>query len=59
VAEQAIELRRMRLQYAGRVLGTRELAVSGTPFLIPYRVRGERLELIAEFHGRQKWPEKL
>jgi toxin ParE1/3/4 len=41
---------------AGRVLGTRELVVPGTPFLIPYRVRGERLELIAVFHGRQKWP---
>lgn len=43
----------------GRILGTRELVVPGTPFLIPYRVRGERLELVAVFHGRQKWPEKL
>ena len=43
----------------GRVLGTRELVVPGTPFLIPYRVRGERLELIAVFHGRQKWPARL
>jgi plasmid stabilization system protein ParE len=24
--------------------------------LIPYRVKDERLELIAVFHGRQKWP---
>lgn len=43
----------------GRVVGTRELVVTGTPFLIPYRVRGERLELIAVFYGRQKWPAKL
>lgn len=43
----------------GRVIGTRELVVSGTPFIIPYRVRRERLELIAVFHGRQKWPTKL
>ena len=43
----------------GRVLGTRELVVPDTPFIIPYRVRRERLELIAVFHGRQKWPQKL
>jgi toxin ParE1/3/4 len=33
----------------GRVVGTRELV----------RLRRERLELIAVFHGRQKWPVKL
>ena len=42
----------------GRVGGTRELIVAGTPYIVPYRVKGERLELIAVFHGRQKWPEK-
>ena len=44
---------------AGRIAGTRELVVPGTPYVIPYRVRGERLELIAVFHGRRKWPRKL
>ena len=43
----------------GRVAGTRELVVPETPYIIPYRVRRERLELIAVFHGRQKWPPKL
>jgi addiction module RelE/StbE family toxin len=43
----------------GRIVGTRELVVPGLPYIIPYRVRGERLELIAVFHGRQKWPDKL
>jgi toxin ParE1/3/4 len=43
----------------GRVVGTRELVVPDTPFIIPYRVRRERLELIAVFHGHQKWPAKL
>ena len=43
----------------GRVLGTRELVAPGTPYIIPYRIRRERLELIAVFHGRQKWPAKL
>ena len=40
----------------GRVIGTRELVVSNTPYVIPYRMRAGRLEVIAVFHGRQKWP---
>jgi len=43
----------------GRIVGTRELVIGGLPYIIPYRIRGERLELIAVFHGRQKWPDKL
>jgi len=43
----------------GRVLGTRELVVPDTPYVIPYRVRLERLEIIAVFHGRQQWPPRM
>ena len=43
----------------GRIAGTRELVVPATPYVIPYRVRAGRLELLAVFHGRQKWPVKL
>jgi toxin ParE1/3/4 len=43
----------------GRVVGTRELVVPDTPYLIPYRVRQGRLELIAVFHGWRKWPGQL
>ena len=43
----------------GRVSGTRELVVPGTRYSIPYRMRGERLEIIAVFHGRQRWPRCL
>ena len=43
----------------GRVVGTRELVVPDTPYIIPYRIRRGRLELIAVFHGRQQWPSKL
>lgn len=43
----------------GRLAGTRELVVSGTPYVIPHRVRPERLEIIAVFHGRQRWPNRL
>ena len=43
----------------GRVLGTRELDIPDTPYVMPYRVKGDRLELIAVFHGRRKWPLKI
>jgi len=43
----------------GRIAGTRELVVPGTPFLMPYRVRGGRVEILAVFHGRQQWPSRL
>ena len=43
----------------GRIAGTRELVVPGTPYVIPYRLRGDRLEVIAVFHGRQKWPRRV
>jgi plasmid stabilization system protein ParE len=43
----------------GRLVGTRELVVPDTPYVIPYRVRLERLQPIAVFHGRQKWPAKM
>jgi toxin ParE1/3/4 len=42
-----------------RIVGTRELVIPGAPYIIPYRVRGERLELIPVLHGRQKWPDKF
>jgi len=43
----------------GRVVGTRELVVPETPYVIPYRLRGDRFEVIAVFHARQKWPKHL
>lgn len=40
----------------GHLAGTRELVVPGTPYVIRYRIRDNRIELIAVFHGRQRWP---
>jgi len=41
----------------GRVTGSRELVVSNTPFIVPYRVRGERIEILAVLHSARKWPD--
>jgi toxin ParE1/3/4 len=44
---------------AGRVAGTRELVVVETPYVIPYRVRGDTVEILRVFHAARKWPERL
>jgi toxin ParE1/3/4 len=43
----------------GRVPGTRELVVSGTPYVVPYRVRGETVQILRVFHGSRKWREQF
>jgi toxin ParE1/3/4 len=43
----------------GRVEGTRELVVAGTPYIIPYRVRAGRVEILRVFHAARKWPPKF
>ena len=57
----AIELLRTLPQMGrpGRLTGTRELVISGTPYIVPYRVRREWLELLAVFDGRRQWPKKI
>jgi toxin ParE1/3/4 len=40
----------------GRLTGTREFVVSGTPYVIPYRVLGDDVQILAVFHGARRWP---
>lgn len=40
----------------GRMQGTRELVISRTPFIVVYRIKGKRIELLRLLHGAQKWP---
>ena len=59
--EQAVKLLASHpsLGRAGRVERTRELVVTGTPYIIPYRVREDRVEVLRVFHASRKWPPKL
>ena len=41
----------------GRVTGTRELVAPSTRYLIPYRVRNERIEILRVFHTSRKPPQ--
>lgn len=40
----------------GRIPNTRELVINGTPFILPYRVKGEVIEILGVMHGARKWP---
>ncbi|TXT41411.1 MAG: addiction module antitoxin [Comamonadaceae bacterium] len=42
----------------GRMKGTRELVISRTPFIVVYRVKGTRIEVIRLLHSSQQWPVK-
>jgi toxin ParE1/3/4 len=40
----------------GRVDGTRELIVSGTAYVVPYRVKDDVVQIITILHSSQRWP---
>lgn len=41
---------------SGRVKGTRELVVSGTPFIVPYRIAADGIEVLRVYHAARRWP---
>ena len=43
----------------GRVEGTRELVVTGTPYIIAYAVRRRQIVILAIVHGSRAWPEEF
>jgi len=40
--------------HEGRLPGTRELTVPGTPYVIPYRFDGDCVDILAIFHGARQ-----
>jgi toxin ParE1/3/4 len=40
----------------GRLQATRELVVSGTPFIVVYWVRGASVQVLRVLHHSRKWP---
>ncbi len=43
----------------GRIAKTRELVLSGTPYILPYRVIGDTIEILRVFHSARRWPDEL
>ncbi len=42
----------------GRVPGTRELVVQRTRYIVPYRIKGETVEILRVFHASRRLPER-
>jgi len=55
---EAVELpaEQPALGRSGRVVGTRELVVAGTPYRVPYRVRRDAVEILRVFHTARRPP---
>ena len=43
----------------GRIMGTRELVLADTPYLIAYRVSETEIAILTVLHAAQRWPEDL
>lgn len=43
----------------GRVAGTRELVISNTPFVVPYRLGDEHIDILRVYHAARMWPEQF
>lgn len=43
----------------GRIDGTRELAVSRTPYIIAYIVMPDRVRVLRVLHGARLWPDRM
>ena len=48
-----------KLSRPGRVKRTRELVISCTLFIVAYRLKAQRIEVIRFLHGAQRWPDAL
>lgn len=59
--EKAVEslLSYPNLGRPGRVKGTRELVAVDTPYIVPYRIKRDQIEILAVIHGSRRWPESL
>ena len=59
IAAVADLLRFPQIGRSGRREGTRELVIGRTPYIVPYRLRGDHIEILRVLHGRQRWPDEL
>jgi toxin ParE1/3/4 len=44
---------------AGRVPGTCELVIPKTPFVVPYRIISDAIEMLRVYLGARRWPERF
>lgn len=43
----------------GRIEGTRELTVTGAPYILPYQIAGDSVRILRVIHAARLWPEQI
>jgi toxin ParE1/3/4 len=43
----------------GRVNGTRELVITNTSYIVPYRIHSGVIQVLRVYHGVRRWPERM
>jgi toxin ParE1/3/4 len=43
----------------GRVMGTRELVIGSLPYVLPYRVVEDELQVLRVLHTSRRWPSDI
>jgi len=41
----------------GRVHGTYELVINDLPYIVPYRIKKNEVQILSVYHTSRKWPE--
>ena len=41
----------------GRVRGTYELVIHDLPYIVPYRIRKDEVQILSVYHTSRKWPD--
>ena len=47
------------MRRSGRVAGTRELVISGLPYILPYVEKRDVVVILRVLHTSMKWPKKF
>jgi addiction module RelE/StbE family toxin len=59
VSRLLVLLEKPQIGRPGRVTGTRELVIAGTPYIVPYRIGSETLQILRVYHSSRFWPESF
>lgn len=60
IADAAVRLEQFPLSgREGRIQGTRELVIPGLPYILPYRIVGDEIQIASVIHTSRKWPEHV
>jgi addiction module RelE/StbE family toxin len=46
-----------QLGRTGRVRGTRELVITGLPYIVAYYIKGQEVRILTVLHTSRKWPQ--